>query len=212
MLVELSGRAKVLELGIGTGRVAVSLKKFGIDIRGIDASVEMVKKLHDKQDGVNIPVVVGDFTEVPIEGTFGLIFVAFNTLFCLSTPELQTKCLENVSKHLLAEGKFLVEAFVPDLTLFQGGQALRVGGIFGGEVRIDASLLDSANQIIETRHISITENGIQIYPIKLRYIWPSELDAMARLAGMKLMSRWEDWSKKPFSDKSRKHISIYEKL
>lgn len=209
LLSDLAHHGRVLELGIGTGRVALPLKERGIDISGIDASASMVKKLREKPDGKDIPVTIGDFSEVSVEGRYDLIFVVFNTFFSLLTQEAQLECLQNVSRHLTGKGNFLIEAFVPDLGRFDRGQSVRATEVGENEVRIDISKHDPLMQQITSQHVILTDSGARLYPVTLRYTWPSELDMMARVAGMKLVDRWGDWERGPFSTDSGKHISIY---
>ncbi|MFA4987300.1 MAG: class I SAM-dependent methyltransferase [Candidatus Brocadiia bacterium] len=210
-LCELARGGKVLELGIGTGRFALPLRERGVDIHGIDASPAMVAKLRAKPGGSEIPVTMGNFADVAVEGKYSLVFIAFNTFFALLTQEEQVRCFCSVSDHLAPGGMFLVEAFVPDLSRFAGGQAFRTVGVDDGEVRLDASLHDPMLQQVVSQHIVINENGIKLYPVNLRYAWPSELDLMAQLAGLNLKNRWANWDKSPFTASSGKHISVYEK-
>ena len=209
-IFDLAHNGKVLELGIGTGRIALPLYKKGVNISGIDASPSMIKHLREKPDGKNIPVVFGDFSEVDISDRFDLIFIVFNTFYALTTQELQLKCIENVSTHLNDKGKFLIEAFVPDISRFDRSQTIRTTNISTDEIRIDASTHDLMNQTIFSQHIAFTEKGTKLYPVKIRYVWPSELDLMAKLSGMKLLQRWGGWKKTPFNSQSGKHISVYE--
>ncbi len=210
LIFEFSKGRHVLELGIGTGRIAIPLKKKGVDISGIDASPSMIKHLRTKPEGSNIPVVLGDFSDINIDDSFDLIYVVFNTFFALTTQELQLKCFRNVSKHLKNKGKFLIEAFVPDLGRFDRDQTVRTTSIKINEVIIDVSQHDIMNQQVISQHIVLTEKGTSLYPVIIRYAWPSELDLMAQISGMKKVNRWEDWKKSPFTSHSSKHISIYE--
>lgn len=209
LLSDLAHGGRALELGIGTGRFAVPLKKKGIDIHGIDASPSMVKKLRAKPDGKSIPVTLGDFSKVAAEGKYDLIFVVFNTFFSLTTQEEQLECLQNVAKHLTSSGAFLIEAFVPDIGRFDRGQCVRATEVGENAVKIDISKHDPVMQQVSSQHVVITDEGIRLYPVSLRYTWPSELDMMARVAGMKLAERWGDWKRGVFSSSSGKHISVY---
>jgi SAM-dependent methyltransferase len=201
---------KALELGIGTGRVALPLQKCGIELFGIDASPAMVAKLNAKAGGKTIPVHMGSFTEIPFEENFDVIYVVFNTIFALITQEEQTRCFQAVADHLKPNGVFVVEAFVPDLGRFSGGQTVRAVELENQSVRLDVSMLDIANQVISSQHVSLTEDGIKLVPVKIRYIWPAEMDLIARLAGMRLTKRWSGWDETPFNSSSGKHISVYE--
>lgn len=209
LLSDLAHGGRALELGIGTGRIALPLKEKGIDIHGIDASASMVKKLRAKPDGKAVPITFGDFSKVAVEGKYDLIFVVFNTFFSLTTQEEQLECLQNVAKHLTGGGAFLIEAFVPDTGRFDRGQSVRATEVSENVVKIDISKHDPVMQQVSSQHVVITDNGIRLYPVSLRYTWPSELDMMARVAGMKLVDRWGDWDRGVFSSSSGKHISVY---
>mgnify|MGYP001826415320 FL=1 len=208
-LRELAHGGRALELGIGTGRIALPLQQSGVEVHGIDASEAMVARLQAKPGGESIPVSLGDFAEVAVEGEFSLVYVLVNTFFALLTQDEQVRCFENVTRHLRADGVFLIEAFVPDLTRFDGGQAVRAIGVGNNEVRLEVSQLDPANQRVTSQQVVLTEQGTRLYPVQLRYAWPSELDLMARLAGLELRHRWDSWQCTPFTQESGKHISVY---
>jgi SAM-dependent methyltransferase len=208
-LAELSRGGRVLELGIGTGRFALPLQGMGVEVHGIDASQAMIDQLRAKPDGERIPVTVGDFSAVEVVGEYALIFVVFNTLFGLLTQEDQIRCFENVARHLTPEGVFVIEAFVPDIKRFENGQSLKVTSLENDALHLDASRVDFVNQVITAQHVHLSGEGVQIYPVKLRYIWPAEMDLMARLAGMRLRQRWGGWEQSPFTGSSGKHISLY---
>jgi len=209
-LAGLAGEGPVLELAIGTGRVALPLVRRGIEVHGIDASEAMVSKLRGKPDGDGIPVTLGDLKDVDVEGPFSLVYIVFNTIFCLLTQDEQVSCFQNVAKKLSDDGVFVVEGFVPDLTRFDRNQRFSVEEIEDDCVRIEASKHDPSKQQVESRHIALTETGAKFYPLKIRYAWPSELDLMARLAGLRLRERWGSWRRDPFTAASTTHISVYE--
>ena len=209
-LVELAQGGRALELGIGTGRIALPLQHKGITVHGIDASPAMIAKLRGKPNGDRIQVTLGNFADVAVDGQYALIYVVFNTFFSLLTQDEQVRCIGNVAKRLELTGSFVVEAFMPDLSRFSGQQALRVVNIGENEVRLDASQIDPVTQQITSQHVLLTEEGIRFYPVKLRYVWPTEFDLMARLAGLRLKYRWENWHKSDFGSDSSKHISVYE--
>ena len=208
-LYELAGDGPALELGIGTGRVALPLLYKGIKMHGIDASHSMVAKLRLKPRGEEIPVTFGDFAQVEVAGKFSLIYVVFNTFFALLSQEDQVRCFQNVAQHLDHRGVFVIEAFVPDPTRFTAGQALRVTNLLEDQAWMDASLHNPVTQVITSQHIHLTEAGIRFYPVKLRYAFPSELDLMAQLAGLTLHHRWSEWQRSAFNAKSTKHVSVY---
>jgi SAM-dependent methyltransferase len=210
LLAELARGGRVLELGIGTGRLALPLRERGINVEGIDASPAMVAKLRSKARGGEIPVTMGNFADLTIAGRFSLIFVAFNTFFALPTQEDQLRCFASVAAHLEPQGAFCIEAFVPDLSRYDRyGQRVEASDVDANSARIDLSVHDVAGQKIVAQHIVLSEAGIRLYPVQLRYCWPSELDLMARLAGLTLEDRWGGWLKEPFGAASGKHISVY---
>jgi SAM-dependent methyltransferase len=211
LLAELAGPGPVLELAVGTGRVALPLAERGLQVHGIDASESMVARMRAKPGGDAIPVTTGDFAAVDVEGTFSLVFVVFNTFFALLTQDDQVRCFANVAAHLGPGGAFLIEAFVPDLTRFDHDQRVGVFDIGADTVHLDASRHDLANQRVSARHILFSDQGTRILPVEIRYAWPGELDLMARLAGLRLRQRWGGWHKEPFGSASPTHVSVYEK-
>jgi len=208
-LAELAGAGPVLELAIGTGRLGLPLAARGIEVHGIDASEAMVAKLREKPGGDAIPVTIGDFADVGVDGRYSLIFVGFNTFYALMTQADQVRCFANAAEHLAEDGVFALEGFVPDLGRYDRDQRLQVNRISNDEVFIDASRHDVGSQRIEANHIYISEAGTKLYPVQLRYAWPSELDLMARLAGLELKHRWSSWRKEPFGSGSARHVSVY---
>jgi SAM-dependent methyltransferase len=209
LLAELAGSGPALELGIGSGRVALPLQQRGVEVHGIDASGSMVARLRAKPGGADIPVTMGDFAGVPVNGSYPLIYVVFNTIFTLLTQDEQLRCFENVAHRLTPSGVFVVEAFVPDLARFSGGQSLRTVDLTSDMVRLDASQHDLATQTVSSQSIALSVAGVRLYPVRLRYIWPAEMDLMARLAGLELKSRWGGWERAPFTSASGRHISVY---
>jgi SAM-dependent methyltransferase len=205
-----AGGGRVLELAIGTGRVALPLAARGLAVHGIDASAAMVAKLRAKPGGDTIPVTIGNFADVAVEGMYDLIFVVFNTFFALTTQEEQVRCLENVARHLTPTGVFVIEAFVPDPgRLYVNGQALRTLQVTTDSVRLLAAAHDGAAQTVQFQTVVISTEGLQLYPVFLRYAWPSEIDLMARLAGLELRARWAGWDRSPFTAASTDHVSVY---
>ena len=211
-LARLAAGGRVLELGVGTGRIALPLAARGVEVHGIDASGSMVARLRAKPGGETIPVTIGDFADAGVDGEFELIFVAFNTFFALLTQEEQVRCVRNVAARLSPRGVFVVEAFVPDMCRFDhAGQALRTHRVDGERVILSTSALDRAKQRISTRLLSLEGQAATQYPIEIRYAWPSELDLMAQLAGLGLRERWSDWRGGSFDAASPSHVSIYER-
>ena len=208
-LAQLAGVGRALELGIGTGRVALPLAERGVEVHGIDASEAMVNQLRAKPGGDAIPVSIGDFADFRVDGSFALVFVVFNTIFGLTTQEAQVQCFRCVAEHLTAGGVFLNEAFVPDPARFARGQNVSVTSVESDLVTLDVARHDAANQRVYSQHLLFAESGTRLFPVQLRYAWPSELDLMARLAGLRL--RWSDWDGAPFTSASSGHISLYER-
>jgi SAM-dependent methyltransferase len=211
VLKELAHGGRALELGIGTGRVALPLQQAGVEVHGIDASEAMVAQLKAKPGGESIPVTLGNLGDVAVEGQYDLIYVLFNTLYALLTQEDQVQCFNNVAQRLVPQGRFAIECFVPDLSRFDRGQTVRAVALEEDEVRLDVTKHDAVAQQITSQHVLLTEGGIRLFPVKLRYAWPTELDLMARLAGLKLENRWGDWRKGAFTDDSGTHISVYQR-
>ena len=209
-LAELAGPGPALELGIGTGRVALPLASRGVEVHGIDASEAMVERLRAKPGGDAITVTFGDFADVPVEGSYPLVYVVFNTFFSLLTQEDQVRCFAAVAGHLALGGAFVVTGFVPDQTLHPGGQSVRTVQLGLDQVRLDAALHDPVAQRVDFQHVVLSGGGIRLYPGAVRYAWPSELDLMARLAGLRLRERWGGWRREPFDRASGGHVSVYE--
>ena len=208
-LAELAGGGRALELGIGTGRLAVPLAERGVDIHGIDAAPSMVARLRAKSGGESIAVSIGDFAEVNVPGEFALIYIVFNTFFALLTQEAQVRCFRNIATHLAPGGCFLIEAFVPDLKRFDGEQTNRATRITIERIELDVAQHERAAQQVVGQKVVITDGQVRLYPIQIRYAWPAELDLMAQLAGLYLRERWSDWQRTPFTSQSGKHISLY---
>jgi SAM-dependent methyltransferase len=205
-----AGSRRVLELGIGTGRVAIPLAARGLKLYGIDASPKMVGKMRAKPGADPIAVEIGNFADVKIGGKFSLVFVVFNTLFMLENQAEQLRCFAQVARHLTPDGIFVVEAFVPDHSLFDRGQRVAVSHIGDDFVKLDASMHNRAMQTTNAAHVVIGESGVRVYPIRIRYAFPAELDLMARLAAMRLRERWGGWRREPFTADSEHHVSVYE--
>lgn len=211
LLAELAQGGRALELGIGTGRIALPLAARGVEVHGIDGAPAMIAKLRERPGGDSIPVTVGNFADVNVEVKFSLVYIVFNTFFALLTQEEQVRCFRNVAEHLTEGGTFLIEAFVPDLARFSGGQNVRAYTVTHDRVSLQAAQHDAVRQRLITQNIVFTEKGTGLYPVEIRYAWPSELDLMARLAGLTLRHRWDNWERGEFTTNSEKHISVYER-
>jgi SAM-dependent methyltransferase len=208
-LAELARGGPVLELAIGTGRLALPLAERGLEVHGIDASEAMVTKLRDKPGGERIPVTIGDFADVAVDGRYRLIFVAFNTLFALLTQEDQIRCFQNVAAHLTDDGVFVTEVFFPDVARFDRGQRVNANVIDVDRVMFDVARHDPVQQTVASQHVMLTQHGISLYPVNIRYAFPSELDLMARLAGLRLVHRWGGWREERFDADSARHVSVW---
>ena len=209
-LEQLAGRGPVLELAIGTGRIALPLAARGIRVDGVDISPEMIAQLRAKPGGDKISVTVGNLADVSAPCAYRLIFVVWNTLFNLLTQADQVRCFANVAAHLTDDGAFVVEAFVPAfLYRLRSDQYVDVETIRVDEVRLDVLRHDMATQTIEESHVSLASAGVRLNPVVQRYAWPSELDLMARLAGLRLKDRWGGWNREPFNSTSSTHVSVY---
>ena len=170
----------------------------------------MVAKLRAKPGGDQISVTIGDFADVPVQSTYRLIFVVFNTLFNLLTQDDQVRCFENVAAHLTGDGSFVVEAFVPTfITRLRTDQYVHTEAIAINEVWLDVGRHDPVTQRLEESHVVLSREGVRVYPIVTRYAWPSELDLMARIAGLRLKDRWAGWNREPFTSTSSTHVSVY---
>jgi len=209
-LAELAQNGKALELGIGTGRIALPLSERNVEVYGIDAAPSMISRLRSKPGADRITVTQGSFADVSVEGEFALVYVVFNTFFALSSQEEQVRCFRNVAARLTRGGCFVIEAFVPDLTRFDHGQANWATKVTEDVVELDVGRHDQATQRVTSQKVVITDGNVRLYPVQIRYAWPSELDLMAQLAGMRLRERWSSWKREPFTSESGKHISIYQ--
>jgi SAM-dependent methyltransferase len=202
-LAELAGGGAALELGIGTGRIAIPLAAHGVEVHGIDLSPDMVAQLHAKPGGESIPVAIGDFAATKVEGAFTLAYVVFNTIGNLTTQDAQVACFANVAAHLAPGGCFVVELGV-------GSEApLKVFDLSDTHVGVDE--YDAATQRLVSHHFSLVDGRWERLSMPFRRVYPGELDLMARLAGMRLRERWGGWNREPFTGDSRKHVSVWEK-
>jgi len=209
LLAELARGGRALELGIGTGRVALPLAERGVEVRGIDLSQAMVAKLREKPGGDRIPVAIGDFASTGVDETFTLAYLVFNTINNLTTQDEQVACFRNAAAHLEPGGCFLIEVGVPQLRRLPPGETFHV--FAASETHWGFDEYDVANQGLVSHHFTLRDGQIARRSIPFRYVWPAELDLMAELAGMRLRDRWSGWQREPFTSESRKHISVWEK-
>ena len=204
-----AGGGPVLELGIGTGRLALPLAAHGLEVHGIDASEAMLARLREKPGGDRICVTLGDMADVDVDGDFPLVFVAASGLFGVLSQADQVRCFQNVARRLRPDGAFVVEAFVPIVTRSNRDQEIRMEQLELNEIRLSIEHHDVVNQIEEMQNLVVGERGIRLEPVRIRYAWPSELDLMGRLAGLRLADRWSSWEREPFSADAWQHISVY---
>jgi len=208
-LVQLAGAGPVLELAVGTGRIAIPLAERGVEVHGVDGSERMLTKLKSRPGGDRVHVTAGDFADVPVEGQFTLIFVVFNTFQALITQDAQVRCFQNVAEHLTEDGLFLVEAQVPPATLLTSHSNIDVWNVESDRIMLGFEHSDPVRQTSEQMEVWITEQGIRMFPNPSRYVWPSELDLMARVAGLALRERSAGWRGEAFNRSSLSHVSVY---
>jgi SAM-dependent methyltransferase len=199
-LREWAGDGPALELGIGTGRIALPLAATGLKVDGIDISTHVVDELRSKPGGDEIEVTIGDFADVPVPGTYRLIYCPGNSFFNLLTQEDEVRCFENVAARLTADGAFVMESLVPDfLWRLEEHQYVQAEIIGVDQVRMDMLRHDPVNQMLDENHVSLTADGIRFNPVVQRYAWPAEMDLMARIAGLRLRERWLGWDRQPWT-------------
>jgi SAM-dependent methyltransferase len=207
-LAELAGNGRALELGIGTGRIALPLSQRGIEVHGIELSRAMAARLREKPGGEAIGVTIGDMATATVPGPFRVAYVVANSIGNLTTQEAQVACFRNVAAHLEPGGRFVVELIVPDLQWLPPGERTRTFAFSDGHVGVDE--YDVANQRLTSHHWTLRDDRWERFSVPFRYIWPAELDLMAQLAGMRLQERWGGWKREPFTSDSRKHVSVWE--
>jgi SAM-dependent methyltransferase len=208
-LADLAGQGAALELGIGTGRIALPLTQRGVRVHGIDLSAAMVARLQAKPGAGGIGVTIGDFATTTVEGTFSLAYLVFNTINNLTTQEEQVACFQNVAAHLEPGGCFVIEVGVPALQRLPPGETVRAFNV--SPTRLGFDEYDVVSQGLISHHYAVVDGKLEVLSIPFRYVWPSELDLMARLAGMTLRERWSGWKREPFASDSTKHVSVWEK-
>jgi SAM-dependent methyltransferase len=208
-LAALARGGPALELAIGTGRVGLALAARGVPVTGIELSAAMVEQLRAKPGGADIPVTLGDMATTTVQSTFSLVYLVFNTLVNLTSQDAQVDCFANAARHLEPGGCFVVEVGVPQLRRLPPGERANV--IATGETHWSIAEFDVVDQRQVSHHFTATEHGFRLRSIPFRYVWPAELDLMARLAGLRLRDRWGDWHGTPFTADNRSHISIWEK-
>jgi SAM-dependent methyltransferase len=208
-LADLAGDGAALELGIGTGRIALPLSQRGVHVHGIELSPAMVEQLRAKPGADGIGVTIGDFATTKVDGTFTLAYLVFNTITNLTTQDEQVECFRNVAAHLEPGGRFVIEVFIPVLQRLPPGETVRAFTV--SPTRLGFDQYDVATQILFSHHYWVVDGRLEVFSAPYRYVWPSELDLMARLAGMTLRERWSGWEREPFTSDSTTHVSVWEK-
>jgi SAM-dependent methyltransferase len=209
VLAGLAGDGAALELGIGTGRIALPLAERDVRVAGIDSSEAMVSRLRAKPGAERIEVVIGDFADTRVGGEFSLAYLVFNTIFNLVTQDAQVACFENAAAHLRPGGRFVIETGVPQLQQLPLGQTVLPFRADPEGVSFD--VYDVVTQRFSSQHYYLVDGRVEAFPVEFRYAWPAELDLMGRLAGLALEDRWAGWRQEPFTNLSRGHVSVYRK-
>jgi SAM-dependent methyltransferase len=209
VLSELAGDGRALEFGVGTGRIALPLARRGVEVYGIDVSKAMVARLRDKPGGQAIGVTIGNFADARAPGDFSLTYLVFNTINNLTTQDEQIACFVNAARHLTPGGFFVIEVGVPALRLLPPGQ--RAVPFDVGDASWAYDLYDCATQSMSSNYVDDVDGHVRLRSIPFRYVWPAELDLMARIAGLALVERYEDWDRRPFIHESTRHVSIWQK-
>ena len=208
-LANQAGQGPALEFGVGTGRIAIPLSGTGLAVTGVDLSPAMIGRLESKPGSEQIITEIGDFATTRVEGQFSLVYLVFNTIMNLVTQDAQFACFENAATHLRAGGRFVVEVVVPPLRLLPPGQKHVVFAADDGKWGVDE--IDVATQSLISHHLTEGDQLVR-NSVPMRYVWPSELDLMARMAGMRLEARYADWDRSPFTSDSPKHVSVFQKV
>jgi hypothetical protein len=208
-LAEHARHGAALELGIGTGRIAVPLHQRGVRVHGIDLSEAMLAELKAKPGADGIATTVGDFATTTVPGSFRLAYLVFNTILNLTSQDEQVACFCNVAEHLEPAGRFVIEVGVPQLQRLPAGDTYRPIDVRDDYVGVDE--FDVVQQRLISHHIRLDNGRYQRHSVPFRYVWPAELDLMARIAGMRLVERWADWDRTAFTAESHKHVSVWQK-
>jgi SAM-dependent methyltransferase len=210
LLAELAGDGAALEFAIGTGRIALPLAERGVRVAGIDTSEAMLARLRAKAGADRIDARAGDMATARVEGEFGLVYLVFNTIFNLTSQDGQVACFENAAAHLSPSGRFVIEARVPELQRLPLGQTVLPWR--ADPEGMSFYVFDTTVQRMDGQHFYLVDGRMEASPIELRYAWPSELDLMARIAGLRLQDRWGGWRREPFTGLSPAHVSVYERI
>ena len=207
-LAAIAGNGRGVELGSGTGRIALPLRERGVDVHGIELSEAMAARLRAKPGGDRIGVTIGDISTTRVDGAFSLAYLVFNTIMNLTSQAAQVACFHNVAAHLEPGGSFVIEVMVPNLRRLPPGEIFHV--FHGSEDSLGIDEYDVATQGLTSHHLDLVDGRFERFSVPFRYVWPSELDLMAQLAGMTLRERWGGWNREPFTNDSRQHVSVWE--
>jgi SAM-dependent methyltransferase len=208
-LAELADGRRALEFAAGTGRVALALNEFGVDVAGIELSPAMAKQMTSKPNAERVPVTIGDMSTTRVDGTFGLVYLVYNTITNLLTQDAQVECFRNAAAHLEPGGHFVIEVFVPALRRLPIGESIVAFDVSDNHIGFDE--FDIVNQQLTSHHYWNANGRAEIFRSPHRYAWPSEYDLMARLAGLRLEQRWSDWRRTSFTADSTSHVSVWTK-
>jgi SAM-dependent methyltransferase len=209
-LADLAGKGAALELGIGTGRIALPLRARGVPVHGIELSPAMAAELRAKPGAHDIGVTIGDFATTSVDGSFTLAYLVRNTIMNLTTQDAQVECFRSVAAHLEPGGCFVIEVMVPALRQIPLGETVRAFAVTPTHLGFE-EYADLVAQISFSHHYWVVDGRLETFSAPFRYVWPSELDLMARLAGMTLRERWSGWNGEPFTGDSKSHVSVWEK-
>jgi SAM-dependent methyltransferase len=204
-----AGAGAALELGVGTGRIAIPLARRGVGVHGIDLSPDMLAELRARPGADAVGVTLGDFATTRVDGRFTLAYLLRNTIMNLTSQDEQVACFQNAAAHLEPGGRFVIETGVPDLQRLPPGETVRAFAVSPSYLGFDE--YDVLSQGLISHHYTVLDGGLRLHSVPFRYVWPSELDLMARIAGMRLRERWSGWRREPFTSESRTHVSVWEK-
>lgn len=208
-IADLAGPSAALEFGVGTGRIALPLAQRGVPVHGIDLSEAMIARMRAKAGSDRVVATVGDFATTKVEGTFSVVYLVANTIMNLTTQDEQVACFENASAHLDSGGRFVIDVIVPGWQRLPPGERFQAFDVSPNHLGFDE--IDVVTQASVSHHYWIEDGRVEVFSPPFRYVWPAELDLMARIAGMSLRERWGGWSREPFTAESTRHVSVWEK-
>lgn len=209
-LIVLAAGGRALEMGVGTGRVALPLARRGIEVHGVEASASMVAKLRAKPGGASVAVTIGNIAQTTAPGSFDLVYAVFNTLYFLTTQDEQVRCIANVRRHLRPGGHFVVQGFMPNPARLQSGGHVHVDEVGGHHVRLSVTRHDHVTQTLHTQCVVLASDSVRLFPVRMRYVWPPELDLMCRVNGLRPVERVGEWDRSPLTTASSRYVAVYE--